>query len=123
MNPIINESFEIPSNLKTMYRVVAMMEPDFEMIIRIKCVQFGVKGPNVLATKLKAIYDICHGNMTSLKSKYQLTISSFIAVLRLNYEKEKKINETRPSSFVSTFVQSASKYGAAKLESKFKIYF
>ena len=100
-----------------MFRVVALMEPDFEMIIRIKCIQYGIKGSNVLATKLKTIYDICHGSMTSLQSKYQLTISSFISIIRLNYEKEKKLNETRPSSFVSTFVQSASKYGAAKLES------
>jgi hypothetical protein len=95
------------------------MEPDFEMILRMKCIQFGIKGPNVLATKLKTIYEIAHGNLSnSLKSKNHLTISSFISVLRLNYEKEKKNSETRPSSFVSTFAQSASKYGGNKLESK-----
>lgn len=117
MNPFKNEIYEMPDTLKNMFRIVSLMEPDFEVIMRIKCIQFGIKGSNILGTKLKLLYDICHGSM-SLQSKYQLTISSFIAVVKLSYEREKKLNETRPSSFVSTFTQSASKAGAAKLESK-----
>lgn len=112
--------YEIPTNLKTMFRVVSLMEPDFEMIMRIRCVQFGIKGANILATKFKCLYDICHGSLSSLQSKYQLTITSFIAIARLSYERDRKVvNDTRPSSFVSTFVQSASRFGAAKSESKF----
>lgn len=116
MNPFKNSEYEMPANIKNLFRVISLMEPDFEMILRIRCVQYGIKGANILATKLKTLFDICHGSMSSLQSKYQLTLSSFIAIVRNSYDREKN-NETRPSSFVSTFANSATKYGAAKLDS------
>ena len=117
MNPFKSNEYEMPENIKNLFRVVSLMEPDFEMILRIRCVQYGIKGANILATKLKTLLDICHGSMSSLQSKYQLTLSSFIAIVRLMYERERK-NETRPSSYASTFAQSATKYGVAKMDSK-----
>jgi len=109
---------EIPVCLKNNFRIVALMEPDFEMIMRIKCVQFGLKGANVLATKLKLLYDMSHWSLSSLQSRYQLTVSSFLNIIRLNCERDKKNDITRSNSFVSTLTPSASKLGAAKLESK-----
>jgi len=120
MNPWVGAA-TMPVCLKNMFRVVALMEPDFEMIMRIKCVQFGLKGANVLAIKLKLLYDMSHWSLSSLQSRYQLTVSSFVNIVRLNYERDKKLDSTRPNSFVSTSTQSASKMGAAKLESKLGI--
>lgn len=94
------------------------MEPDFEMIIRLKCIQYGLKAPNMLAPKLKALYEICQGSFMSVQSKYQLTLSSFISILRFFY-KQITSNESRPNSYTSAINPSANKFGAAKLESKY----
>lgn len=99
-----------------MYRVISLMEPDFEMIIRLKCVQYGIKAANMLAPKLKALYEICQGSFISVQSKYQLTLSSFIAILRF-FNKQVTNGDSRPNSYAS-INPSANKYGAAKVESK-----
>ena len=121
-NPYKNMTYSVPSQLKSMFRVVSLLEPDIEMILRVKCVQFGIKGSNVLATRLKTIYDICQGSLMSLQSKFQLTLSNFISILRLAYEKQKTTVDSRPNSFITTN-PSANKYGAAKLDSKIKLTF
>lgn len=92
------------------------MEPDFELIIRLKCIQYGIKAPNVIAPKLKSLYEICQGSFMSVQSKYQLTLSSFLAILRFFY-KQISNNDSRPNSYTSVN-PSANKYGAAKIESK-----
>jgi hypothetical protein len=104
----------IPLEIKSAFRVISMMQPDFEMIIKLKCVQYGIKGPNMLAPKLKALYDICQGSFMSVQSKYQLTITSFISILRFFY-KQVKSGDSRPTSFAS--LNPSANKGAAKIES------
>jgi len=117
-NPFKENVSTIPQEIKSAFRVIALMEPDFEMIIRLKCIQYGLKAPNLLAPKLRSLYEICQGSFVSVQSKYQLTISSFIAILRFFY-KQKTSNESRPNSYTSALNPSANKFGAAKLESKY----
>lgn len=107
----------IPHQFKSMFRVVALMEPEIEIILRTKCVQYGIKGSNILATRLKTIYDLSQGSLMSLQSKYQLTISSLLSVIRMMYDKQNlESGDSRPGSLAGS--QSANKYSAAKLESK-----
>ena len=96
--------------------MIAIIEPDLEVIIRSKCIQYGVKAANILATRLKTLYDLCQGSLMSLQSKFQLTADSFIGVIRMIYEKEKAPLDSRPVS--NSQIQSAKQQGAAKFESK-----
>ena len=98
-----------------MFRMIAIIEPDIEVIIRSKCIQYGVKASNILATRLKTLYDLCQGSLMSLQSKFQLTIDSFIGVIRMIYEKEKAPLDSRPAS--NNQNQSAKQQGATKFES------
>lgn len=114
MNPFKNQSYNIPTQFKSMFRMVAIIEPDLEVILRSKCIQYGVKGSNILATRLKTLYDLCQGSLMSLQSKFQLTIDTFIGVIRMIYEKDKAPIDSRPASQN----QSAKQQGGAKFESK-----
>lgn len=107
----------IPLQLRSMFRVIALLEPDIEVIIKTKCIQFGVKGSNILATRLKTIYDLCQASLMSLQSKYQLTINSFLSVIRIMYDKQNfESSDSRPGSLAGA-QSAANKYNAAKLES------
>jgi hypothetical protein len=108
----------MPLNLKHTYRVIAMIEPDNEMLLRCKCVQYGMKAPNVLASRLKLLYEISHGSLLSLQSKYQLTLNSLIEVLRMIHETHNTNIDSRPASFtVGSAQQSLNKIGLTKVES------
>jgi hypothetical protein len=116
-NPYKDYGYTIPSQFKSMFRIIALIEPDPEIIIRTRCIQYGVKAPNILATRLKQLFNLCQGSLMSLQSKYQLTIDSFTRVIQMIYDKNRETSDSRPTSFANN--QSASKYGAAKIESKF----
>lgn len=118
-NPLKNLASTLSQEIKSMYRVVSLMEPDFEMIIRLKCIQYGIKAPNMLAPKLKCLYEICQGSFMSVQSKYQLTLCSFLSILRF-FNKQITISDSRPNSYASVN-PSANKYGAAKIESNQRI--
>ena len=113
MNPYRDQSYNISSQFKSMFRIVAIIEPDSEAILLSKCIQYGVKGSNILSTRLKILYDLCQGSLMSLQTKHQLTIDTFIGVVRMIYEKDKAPIDSRPTSQN----QSAKQQGAAKLES------
>lgn len=116
---VSKHSGRIPLQLRSMFRVIALLEPDIEIIIKTKCIQYGVKGSNILATRMKTIYDLCQASLMSLQSKYQLTISTFLSVIRIMYDKQNlEAGDSRPGSLAGA--QSANKYSAAKLESNFK---
>ncbi|RNA02208.1 dynein gamma flagellar outer arm-like [Brachionus plicatilis] len=112
---VSKQSGQVPLQLRSMFRVIALLEPDIEVIIKAKCIQYGVKGSNILATRLKTIYDLCQASLMSLQSKYQLTISTFLCVIRIMYDKQNlESGDSRPGSLAGA--QSANKYSAAKLE-------
>jgi dynein heavy chain len=125
-NPFVaNVSSPIPLHYKSMYRVVAMMEPDMEIILRTKCLQCGIKSSNIVASRLKTLHDLCQSSFMSLQSKYQLTLSSFLSIIQTIYGKQRvdtAMDSSRPVSITQPINQSAnsnSKYGNTKLERNF----
>jgi hypothetical protein len=117
INQTTENYFTVPIHLKHVYRVIAMIEPDNEVLLRCKCVQYGMKVPNILASRLKLLYDIAHGCFLSLQSKHQLTLNSFIEVLRMIHETQNSNADSRPASFAGAGQQSVNKIGATKVES------
>ena len=123
----------IPVNLKSMFRVIALMEPDLEIILRTKCIQFGIKAPSIVANRLNTLYELCQTSMISLQSKYQLTVSTFLSVLQTIYGKKRLDTaatlDSRPTSntgggLPQQHASSASnnKYGSTKIECKINLY-
>jgi hypothetical protein len=102
-----------------MFRVVALIEPDIEYILRAKCLQYSIKASNILASRLKTLHDLCQGSLQSIKSRYQISVDSFVSVLRLFNEKQRVDVDSRPNSFAVNTANNlqSGKYGGAKLES------
>ena len=50
--------FQLPSEMRAMFRVVSLVRPDTTQILKAKCSSLGFKAPGVLATRLKIISDL-----------------------------------------------------------------
>jgi dynein heavy chain, axonemal len=97
------DSSPIPQQITGSFRVIAVIEPDIEIILRGKCMQYGVKGANILSNRLKNLYDICHSNLLSLQSRQQITINSFLSIIknlfcRNTFDTQNSYYESRPGT-------------------------
>lgn len=117
MNSVRNEADEVPLQIRSLFRVICLMEPNMEVIINAKCIQYGIKCGNILASRLKILHEICQGTFSSFETKNQLTLSCFIDILKAVYDKQKKQNyttESRPNTSYSTSNLVVNKYSSIK---------
>ncbi|XP_068697910.1 dynein axonemal heavy chain 8-like [Montipora foliosa] len=110
-------TFEIPPELRAMFRSVAMVLPDTSVILRAYCAGQGFKSPKILADRLKLVGDICKGQLSG-KSHHKFSLSSLVGVIQNAGSKRlsqgtlgNKLNATtaeftRPTSTQSVNTQS-----------------
>ncbi len=126
MNSYREDSHYISHQFRSMFRVLAVIEPDVEMVIRARCIQYGVKAPNILSIRLKTLYDLCQSSLISIKSKYQITVDSFLSVIRSLYEKQRSeaTTDSRPTSYATKELSAnVNKINPAKIERNIYIIF
>lgn len=121
MNSNNLEKFSMPDEIRSLFRIVSLMEPDMEAVLRAKCMTYSVKCGNILASRIKTLHDICQGCFSSIETKNQLSISSFISILKSIYEQQKPSNDSRPNTSISNSNQM--KYSSVKSESKTIFFF
>lgn len=138
------EKFKIDAQLKALFRNISFIEPDIEIIFRVRCMQYSIKSPNILASKLKSLWEMCNdGWMISSAAasssspsaiRAQLTISNLMSIVRMMSEQQfnynpigNESNTSRPTSYAgggggggganNTSANTSSKYGSvAKAE-------
>ncbi|XP_023932047.1 dynein heavy chain 5, axonemal-like isoform X1 [Lingula anatina] len=87
-------NFTMPEDVKALFRSVALVMPDYSIVLKTKCTSAGLKAPAILGARMKIITDLAKDLLTP-ECQHQFSLTALTGVLQRAAQKRKSLKEEK----------------------------
>ncbi|CAH1799095.1 unnamed protein product [Owenia fusiformis] len=87
-------SYTLPNEVKSLFRTISLLKPDYSSILKAKCSSYGFKASGLLGLRLKIVSDLAKDQLPR-EFHNQFSVAAMNGVLRKASLKKKNIKEDR----------------------------
>ncbi|XP_064629693.1 uncharacterized protein LOC135488785 isoform X2 [Lineus longissimus] len=111
--------FQLPSEIKSLFRTVSLAKPDYAIILKLKCSALGFKAPNVLGTRMKIVHELAKDQLPE-EFQNNFSMTSFIAALNRAGQRRRLTKEEK--SFDKSDSNATKKDEQSRSNSQMSVY-
>ncbi|KAI8520697.1 hypothetical protein Bbelb_004510 [Branchiostoma belcheri] len=97
INKDVSRGFQLPQEIRALYRNVSLVLPDLGLILRGKVAGLGFKSPKVLADRLKLMADLCRDQLPK-EHHHHFSLAALTGVISHAYKKKKNLKEEKQAA-------------------------
>ncbi|XP_062571168.1 dynein axonemal heavy chain 3-like, partial [Saccostrea cucullata] len=84
----------LPIDVRSLFRMVSLVKPDFSLILKAKCAAMGFRAPTVLGARLKALAQLAKDELPP-ECHHHFSVATLVGVLKRATQKRKFIRDEK----------------------------